>query len=202
MALTDRGWAGACIFVGAVQFALLETLAEIYYPGYSVSANYISDLGATCPGGGAPCVIYQPTATIFDVSVAVLGLFLLAAAYFLQRSLRWKPLTIMIGLTGVGALGVGLFPETSGVVHSVFSLIAFLFAGLSAIVAARLQRRPLSFFSVVLGVITLAALVLFVGGSYLGLGAGGMERLVVYPVLFWSIGFGAYLMGNDQKTPM
>ncbi|HKT21030.1 MAG TPA: hypothetical protein VJR06_00195, partial [Nitrososphaerales archaeon] len=89
-------------------------------------------------------------------------------------------------------------PETTGIWHGIFSLIVFLFAGLSALLTARLQKKPLFYFSIVLGVFTLVALVLYVGGDYLGLGAGGMERMVVYPVLVWSIGFGGHLMALDD----
>jgi hypothetical protein len=52
----------------------------------------------------------------------------------------------------------------------------------------------MSYFSLGAGVMTLVATVLYVNGIYLGLGPGGMERMVVYPVLLWSIGFGGYLM--------
>jgi hypothetical protein len=40
--------AGALIFVGSAQFIVALTVAEALYPGYSISQNYISDLGATC----------------------------------------------------------------------------------------------------------------------------------------------------------
>ncbi|MDG6948180.1 MAG: hypothetical protein JRN40_02570, partial [Nitrososphaerota archaeon] len=84
--------------------------------------------------------------------------------------------------------------------HSVFSLVVFLFAGLAAVLTSRYQRRPMSYFSIALGMITLAALVLFVGKEYLGLGAGGMERIVVYPVLIWSLGFGGHMMATDDPA--
>jgi hypothetical protein len=61
--------------------------------------------------------------------------------------------------------------------------MVFLFAGLSAIVTYRLQKKPMAYFSVILGVITLIALVLYVPSIYLGLGSGGTERMIVYPAL-------------------
>lgn len=199
MALSNASKSGVAIFVGAVQFSVALILAEIYYPGYNVSTNYVSDLGATCPGSStAGCLINQPTSMIFNSSIAILGLTILVGAYFLQKSFRNRPATVMIALAGVGALGVGLFPETTGVWHSIFSLIVFLFAGLAALVTARFQRKPMFYFSIVLGLFTLVALVLYIGGDYLGLGAGGMERMVVYPVLVWSVGFGGHMMAMDD----
>lgn len=198
MALSNASKAGVAIFVGAVQFSIFLILAEIYYPGYNVSTNTVSDLGATCPTSGA-CIINEPTSMIFNTSIVLLGLLILVGAYFLQRAFRWTPAAVMIALAGVGALGVGLFPETTGIWHSVFSLIVFLFAGLTAIVTAGFQKKPMSYFSVALGVATLVALVLYVGDVYLGLGPGGMERMIVYPTLVWSIGFGGHMMAAEDR---
>ncbi|MBI2648193.1 MAG: hypothetical protein HYY68_06785 [Thaumarchaeota archaeon] len=47
------------------------------------------------------------------------------------------------------------------------------------------------------GVITLVAIVLFTAGQYLGMGVGGMERMIVYPELIWLVSFGAYLMSSE-----
>ena len=38
---------------------------------------------------------------------------------------------------------------------------------------------------------------LFVIGPDLGLGVGGMERMVVYPMTVWLIALGGYLMAAD-----
>lgn len=198
MAVSNASKAGVAIFAGAVQYSIGLVLAEIYYPNYNVSMNAVSDLGATCTTSG--CVIYQPSSTIFNSSVALLGLLIVVGAYFLQRAFHWKPATAMVALAGFGALGVGLFPETTGVWHGLFSLIVFLFAGLAAIVTARFQKVPLFYFSIILGLLTLGALLLYVGGDYLGLGPGGMERMVVYPVLVATIAFGGHLMAMDD-TP-
>jgi hypothetical membrane protein len=197
LALSNASKAGVAIFVGAVQFSIGLILAEIYYPGYNVSTNYVSDLGATCPTSGA-CVINQPTSTIFNSSIVLLGILIIVGGYFLQRAFHWKPASTMIALAGIGAMGVGLFPETTGIWHSIFSLIVFLFAGLSALVTARFQKKPMFYFSIILGLATLVALFLYVGSIYAGLGAGGMERMVVYPVLVWSVGFGGHMMAIDE----
>ena len=196
LTLSNASKAGVAILAGTVQYSVGLILAEIYYPNYNVSMNTVSDLGATCTTSG--CIINQPTSTIFNSSVILLGLFVLVGAYFLQRAFHWKPATAMIALAGIGAIGVGFFPETTGVWHGLFSLIVFLFAGLSAIVTSRFQKVPLFYFSIILGFLTLGALVLYVGGNYLGLGPGGMERMIVYPVLVATIAFGGHMMAMDD----
>jgi hypothetical membrane protein len=188
----DSKMAGALIFVASVQFTIAVTVAEAFYPGYSISQNYISDLGATCR---TTCQILEPTSTIFNSSVIILGALLIVGAYFIKRAFHGRILPILIGLTGSGAIGVGVFPETAGMAHHIFSLIAFVFAGLSALAAYRLEKPPLSYLSALLGVMTLGALGLYISNIFLGLGPGGMERMIVYPSLAWAIGFGGYLVG-------
>ncbi|MBU3966041.1 MAG: hypothetical protein KKG76_01510 [Euryarchaeota archaeon] len=63
---------GVLLFTGAVLVIIGIHLAEFLYPGYSVSGNYISDLGATCR---ATCIVYQPSAFIFNSSLIILGFF-------------------------------------------------------------------------------------------------------------------------------
>jgi len=215
--------AGLAIFVGAVQLAMLVVVSEVidstassphvFGTGnesgytYSVASNFISDLGANCPPSGA--CYFPPSALLFDSSVVILGLGFLICAYYLHRAFRWMPATLFVAIAGLGAVGVGVFPETAAVAHEIVSLVAFLFAGLSAIASSKLQKKPLGYLSVILGVMTIAGLILAVSssqtllagarGTYLGLGAGGIERLIFYPVMLWAIGFGSHLMAMEDK---
>jgi hypothetical membrane protein len=189
MAFSNAAKAGAAVFIGTVQFAVLLIVAEAVRPSYSVSNNYISDLGANAS-----------SSSIFNSSIALLGILVLVGAYFFQKAYPWKPATSMIVLTGIGALGVGSFPEGSPFyLHPAFSLVTFLFAGLSALVTARFLRKPLFYFSLILGAIALAALLLYEADIYLGLGPGGMERMIAYPELLWGIGFGSHMMAMDER---
>ncbi len=182
MKFDNRKLAGALLFVGSVQFLLGLIIAESLYPGYSVSENYISDLGV------------GSSALIFNSSVFLLGATVVAGTYFIQNAFDFRLLSVLLTLTGIGAMGVGLFPETAGAIHGVVSLITFLFGALSAITSHRLLKPPLSYSAVLLGALSLVALALFGSGIYLGLGWGGMERMIAYPTLLWTVGFGSHLM--------
>lgn len=174
--------AGALIFLGATQFIICMIIAEALHPNYSVKENYISDLGV---GQAAP---------IFNTSVITLGITVLAGAYLIQRVKHYKIFTTLLVLCGAGTAGVGLFPENFGIIHTAASLFAFLFGALSAIAAYKIQKPPISYFSIILGVSSLAALILFGLNIHLGLGKGGMERMIAYPILLWAIGFGGHLV--------
>lgn len=200
MTFEPRKWAGALLFVGAAQFFIGMLLAEAMYPGYSISGNYISDLGAYCPQSDAwsnyagPCTIHQPTAAIFDGSVILLGLLVVVAGYLFLRFFHWQVFSVLLFLTGIGAMGVGVFSETAPLAHELTSDVAFIFAAISAIWSFRLTRGPMSYFSVFLGVASLVAIVLVEVSATAGLGVGGIERMIVYPVIMWAVGFGAYQM--------
>lgn len=101
-----------------------------------------------------------------------------------------------------------MFPEDSPLMHEIVSDIAFIFAGLVPIAACRLVGRPFSYFSAVMGLLSLSALVLLsaeysfgLGQQfYLGLGRGGMERMIAYPTLLWDLAFGGYLIASFQQS--
>lgn len=198
MKYSYEGIAGTLFFVAASQFVLVLVVAEALYPGYSTSANYISDLGV------------GPSAIYFNSSVFFMGLLLIIGSYFLQRAVNYKMLTVLLILTAVGAMGVGVFTEDFGTIHTVVSLIAFLFGGLSAIFSAlcsyvhdfKLLKMPFSIIAVILGLISLGALVLLGSNIDLGLGVGGIERMIAYPLLIWGAGFGGYLIASPEMKPV
>ena len=183
MKYEDRKIAGSLLFISGVIGVLGIIVAEALYPGYSTSNNYISDLGV------------GPSALIINSSMIILGVLVCSGAYFIQRAFNFKLLTILAALAGIGAIGFGLFTEDAGILHGIFSSLVLFFGGLSAIASYKLQKAPASYFSVILGAMTLLALALFASQTYLGLGKGGMERIIVYPSLLWLVGFGGYLIG-------
>jgi len=186
---------GVLLFTGAVLLLTGMHIAEYLYPGYSVSGNYISDLGATCR---ATCTVYQPSAFIFNSSVILLGILIILSSYFIWREFNSSIIAALFCLSGFGAVGVGLFPETAGFLHLIVSFMTFFFGALAAIAASRFVKVPFSYFSVLMGISSLTALVLYGLNVYLGLGQGGMERMIAYPVLMWAIGFGGYMMSTDK----
>jgi hypothetical membrane protein len=194
--------AGALLLVAATQFTLCIIIAEATYPGYSVSANYISDLGV------------GPSAIIFNASVFTLGLLILAAIYLQRHNPTQKTLNTLLLLMAVAAMGVGIFTKDYTLPHGAVSSAAFFFAGLSAIASFKLLPKTLSQISIALGATTLTALALFSAGIitsgsitstttydsnfYLGLGPGGMERMIIYPTLMWLAAFGGHLITKQE----
>jgi len=189
----SRKAAGILVFVGGAQFVLGMLIAETLHPGYSVAQNYISDLGV------------GPAAAVFNSSAFLLGLMVVGGAYFAHRTFHNRLVTSLLVLSGIGAMGVGIFPEDIPVMHEIVSVVAFISGGLAPIAACKLQKKPLNYLSIVMGLFSLSALILLsaqytfgLGEQYfLGLGPGGIERMIVYPILLWETTFGGYLIGSS-----
>ena len=179
--------AGVFFFIAASQFILGLIVAEALYPGYSISTNYISDLGV------------GPSSTVFNVSIFLLGLLSIIGTYYLQRAFNLKMITILLTIAAVAAMGVGIFTENSEPMHMFASFFVFLFSGLSAISSCRLIKYPFNIIVILLGLVSVLAMILFMENIYVGLGVGGMERMIVYPILIWMIGLGGFLIAFPEK---
>jgi hypothetical membrane protein len=171
------------------------TLAAGLDPAYDVHGGAISDLGVM-PG----------TATLFNVSLVAVGLLNFAAGALLFRGTRRRGLFAIFALSSLGAVGAGVFPLSSGGLHSTFALVAFVGFNLEAIACASLLTGAMRFLSVAAGAIGLAFVALMVigdGGNptvFGAIGHGGAERMIVYPVMLWMIAFGGALMGKASRS--
>lgn len=180
--------AGLLMLLGALELLFLEHLAEILYPGYSVSQNFISDLG----------VGPEPSRTIFTVGLLVFGVLIMTSVY-IRGGPAWE-VPILIALAGAGTIGVAIFNENWGDIHLIFAAIAFGMGCLAALVSSITIKGPLSIVFASLGIVGLAALILQGTKNFMGLGVGGMERMIYYPSMFWILAYGVYLMSIERCT--
>lgn len=202
---SDARAAGALFLVAGLLFLLLTTAAEAVYPDYSVKNNAISDLAA----------FGKPTTAIEGAAILGVGVCWTAGAYLLYRRTGRGGLLALNLLPGIGFLLAGFSPENvNNSVHSLGALLAFTFGAAVAIHSYRVIRTPLRYFSAALGGLSLfATCTIFFGYrivgpcgacSYsvaldkLGLGLGGWEAMIVYPLLVWLMGFGGHLLAAPR----
>ena len=193
----------AGVLYSSAGFVLLMGIitAETKYPVFRhySTRQEISDLGGTRPPHG---LVTQPSAMIFDTTMLIAGVLLLAGAFALWRLYRNRLLTVMATLFGVGALGVGIFPGNT-TPHWFVAMIAFVFSALTAIAAVRVTSAPFRFMSLAVGLLSLIALIVsFLGDSSpvaKSIGIGGVERWVVFPMILWLVFFGGYLLASRQR---
>ncbi len=174
--------AGLLIGLSIIYFIIAMMLAEALYPGYSISNNYISDLGV------------GPSALLFNASIIFLGVLLLIGAYFYERGSKQKVFSTLLAIAAVAAICVGVFNENFGAIHEIVSAIVFISGGVAALYFAVREKSVIRYPSLVLGLTGLSATVLSEASVYLGIGPGGMERMIVYPILLWGVLFAGRLL--------
>ena len=106
-------------------------------------------------------------------------------------------------VAGAGVVVVGLFPENSvSALHGFGAALTFVLGNIAIIVLGVTLRIPLVLrvISVCLGVLALAALVAFANSHNVGIGEGGIERVVAYPQTVWLISTGAYMLRSLRRN--
>jgi hypothetical membrane protein len=171
--------------------------SEAFYPsGYTTFNNEISDLGSTKPPN---IIIHQPSASIFNITMLLVGLLSLVASLYQHNHFRKLLFTIPIILFGLGLVGVGLFPGNMSPYHGISSLLGFLSGSIAAILSFQIISAPFKYLAIAFGLIGMVSWIIVVFAPNLivpFIGLGGTERWIVYPVMLWLTGFGGYLMNE------
>jgi hypothetical membrane protein len=97
---------------------------------------------------------------MFNATTFLLGLLVLISAFLIHRAHGQRLFSILLVIMGVAAMGVGILPGDTGVIHGLAALAAFVTSSLSAIAAHRLEKRPLNYISVIIGIFSLTVLFL------------------------------------------
>ena len=200
-------YAGVIGIVAAAEFVVGVFIAQAYYPNYSVTQNDLSDLGAACHPGTS-CVIVQPTSIIWNTVLSLMGILSFASALLIYQALRNRLFSVLFGLWGLGAFVAGVVPENVDLTtHGLSSIISFVGGAVAALTFYRLRLgtpRYFLYFPAILGAITLIGtlILLFVPFATLeasAIGHGGMERIVVYPMITWEIILGIILLRHESR---
>jgi hypothetical membrane protein len=204
MAPFRRPRLGAVLYVSSIQYFLVQLIAaRRWSPPYSLSRNTISDLGNTACGNYGGRLVCSPLHGLMNASFVVLGVAMVAGSALIWRGCGrvagWGAAAglALMGVSGAGVVLVGLFPENSvPALHGTGAGLSFVLGNAGIIVLGGAVRLPpgLRAYSFASGAGALAALGCFVSGRYLGLGEGGLERIVAYPQTAWLIVIGLYLL--------
>jgi hypothetical membrane protein len=201
--------AGLLMVIAGIQFILMVSISETLYPGYNTAKYTLSSL--------AELPLQEPSATIFNTTVFIAGLLILISSYLIYKRMRnfislhrkstifesfeGKIFPVLLGLLGIGAMGVGIFPGYTGNTHVIFAMACFIFGSLALLTSFTVLRDSwLKYIISVLGAVAFVdiLLVIFMQDSnpFMALGVGGAERLIVYPVILGIIALGGYLSGS------
>jgi hypothetical membrane protein len=210
---------GACLWLLTLQYFVCEAVAISGWRGsYSLSRNYISDLGAIgCDVVAAGLTettgrVCSPLHALMNASFLLQGLLITCGAVlvwsFFPRSVLWAMALLSIAASGLGVLLVGLAPEdTTPKLHVLGAVVNFFCcnAGMAAMGVAMAQwrrsTRNLGLVTLFVGLVGLTGLALMAMRLYLGLGVGGMERLVAYPFPLWLAVMGLFILASNGVQP-
>lgn len=195
---------GPALWILSLQYLITQLVVAIgWQTPYSILKNTISDLGNTVCGAYDGRQVCSPLHPLMNVSFVVLGMTMLVGAVLIYQEFR-KNIGSTIGFTfmilaGLGTILVGLSPENNASdLHFLGAMLPFVIGNIGMVVLGASLKLPRwwRIYSVLSGLMSLAALLLFVTHNYLGIGIGGMERIAAYPQTIWLIVTGIYLSRN------
>lgn len=186
-------------FVGTIQFLVVMAVVEYAWTySYSLTQNVISDLGNTACGPwphADSAVVCSPWHDVFNGSVIAFGVLLLLGAVLAKSAFpSRRSSSVGLGLlvlAGIGAIGVGIFPENVNAnAHAISAAFALGGGALALIGLAFAMFRDTRWdgfraYTLLSGLVAFVAFVLVATNNPFGLGPGGMERLDAAPILLW-----------------
>jgi hypothetical membrane protein len=193
----NRLRSGALVWLLTLQFFVVETVAQLRWPGsYSRAADVISDLGTAV----------SPTRSLINASFVVQAALILGGALLLAPALRGaaaRVAQVLLAASAVGVLLVGVFPsDGNAMLHTTGAVLHLVGGGLGLIAlayAVRPRSEALGTTLALIGLIGTALTVFFLTGVTEYLGEGGTERVAAYaiPIGLAIAGAGLWRLGPD-----
>ncbi|MGD0605921.1 MAG: DUF998 domain-containing protein [Streptosporangiaceae bacterium] len=167
---------------------------------YNLSRDTISDLGNTACGTWNGRYVCSPFHNLMNASFVVLGITMTLGSVLVSRHFAdgraSKAGFAATAIAGLGVIMVGFFPENSvSPLHGLGAAIPFVLGNASLIILALSLKMPapLRLYFFLSGVTALLGLLAYASSHDLGLGEGGIERVVAYPQTVCLIVIGFYL---------
>lgn len=200
---------GPIIWVLCVQyFAVQIEVASAWQTPFSLTKNVISDLANTACGPYADRFVCSPQHALMNASFLMLGFTMAMGSLLIYQEFQRSRGTLigfsLMAISGLGTLLVGFFPEnTISALHGLGAFLTFFLGNLSLVILAlalKTERPIFRAYTFISGAVSLVALGLFLLHIYLGLGPGGMERVVSYPQTIWLTLFGLYMTATRLRA--
>jgi hypothetical membrane protein len=205
-----QDWLGPVLWISSIQYFIVQLIViSAWTVPHSWANNFISDLGNTECGIYAGLAVCSPLHVLMNLSFITFGVtMLLGAVLLVRRFTRTKFPVAAFGLmmaAGFGTVLVGLFPENTISWLHMFGAILGLGVGNLSVLLIGISLKDihpaLRAYTIVSGVVSLIAFVLFATGIHLELGRGGMERMISYPFTVWMIVFGLCALWHVRARP-
>lgn len=207
----NHPFVGPVFWIASIQYFIVQLIViAAWTVPHSWKNNYISDLGNTMCGTYNGIAVCSPLHPLMNVSFVVFGATILLGSILIYTEFKRTRLSafsfFLMGMSGLGTILVGLFPEnTIGLLHIIGAFLGLVVGNVAIVMlgfALTQVRTVFRYYTVISGTVSLVAFVLFYTENYLGLGVGGMERLVSYPFALWMMLFGIYMTTTRARATM
>lgn len=197
---------GPVVYASSIQFFAVQVFVAMgWAPPYSLSRDTISDLGNTACGAFNARFVCSPLHGLMNASFIVLGVAMTAGSLLISRQSAKSRATNLgfsaMAISGIGVIIVGMYPENSvPAFHGLGAAIAFTIGNAALIIMAAAPLLPVALrvYSCLSGMLAILALAIYSSGHYLGLGEGGIERVVAYPQAVWLVVIGLFLLVRSR----
>ncbi|UCE74240.1 MAG: DUF998 domain-containing protein [Methanomassiliicoccales archaeon] len=203
--------AGMCGILAPIIAFICIGLAVLLSPWFSWTDNYLSDLGGS-PGDRPIWAAHGIASILFNCGLVTAG----ALGVYLGLGLRISGIfstsmgnigTLVFILDACVLIGIGVFPETTGTLHTFFSIAFFILVGLALVFLGMglIKSSEKNFFwlTIALLVFGLTSIPLFLTPKPWGSNAIA-EMIPIVSIAIFSIVFGIRLfymasMGEGEK---
>ncbi|MDH7509328.1 MAG: DUF998 domain-containing protein [Methanomassiliicoccales archaeon] len=167
----------SCGLTGAIIFAIMWIIAAMVDTNWVLGEQTLSELGGDRPGR-----IFFNNGVIIEALLSIVFVFGLSKA--LRNDSLGKAGSAVFFLAAISLLGVGIFPITTGIYHTVAS---YSFFGLSLIALIILIRplRSSKVFGAIFSIMTVVAIIISLGFLFFT-NIPTAEAVAVICLLFWS----------------
>lgn len=161
--------AGTCGILAPIIAFTCIGLSILYSPWFSWTDNWLSDLGGI-PGEKSIWASRGIVSILFNFGLIVAGILGICFVIGLRKSdmldtQLGRVGTVFLFLGACALIGIGIFPETTGVLHTYFSIASFFMVSFSllfigpALIGS--SEKALGWFTIILLVIALVSVPLF-----------------------------------------
>jgi hypothetical membrane protein len=197
---------GPILYVTSIQYFAIQLFVALQWkPPYNLSRDTISDLGNTACGTWNGRYVCSPFHNLMNASFVILGITMALGSVLVSRNFAngraSKAGFAAMTISGAGVIMVGFFPENSvSALHGLGAAIPFVLGNASLIILALSFKMPvlLRLYFFLSGAVALLALMAYASSHDLGLGEGGIERVVAYPQTVCLIVIGFYLAARSS----
>jgi hypothetical membrane protein len=204
--------AGAVCWLLSLEWFVGQAIAQAAWTTpYSLSQDYISDLGVTRCGTyrvlGETSYICSPLHDVMNVSFVLAGLVMVAGVVLLRGIWPQRPLTtaglVLIAVAGLGKIGGGLAPGNVDMPLHDLATLGILCGDIGALLLGcalwRVTRWMAAGFLAV-GAVGTVGFVLMAAAPAHHLPAGAFERLASWPLPVWLAALGLTLVVSRKAT--